>query len=118
MADPSQQFEDPLRAIAPDPADVIGGRKVPHPAEALSGKEEDEEEEITGRTLDKSTNPGPSASQAAETILNALAGAPANAMPLPENSSSRLARRRSVARQQARRGRMSTILTAQDTLGG
>jgi hypothetical protein len=54
----------------------------------------------------------------AETILGNLLKAPAIEMPLPENSSSRLARRRSVASQMRRRGRASTILSDQDRLGG
>lgn len=39
-------------------------------------------------------------------------------MPTPDDEAMRLARRRSIASQMQRRGRASTILTADDVLGG
>ena len=50
--------------------------------------------------------------------LDVPAVSAAKAMPTPDDSLARKARRRSLAEQMQRRGRASTILTADDTLGG
>lgn len=44
--------------------------------------------------------------------------APEPVMPLPDDEKVMAAKRRSLAEQMKRRGRASTILTAEDTLGG
>lgn len=73
----------------------------------------------SGEALQASGIPADVPQQSPATILGSiLAAPPPPEMPMPENSSARLARRRSAREQSRRRGRGSTILTSLDPLGG